>query len=153
MEKMDKEQKTITVQEIGEIIRRDFSRKYRRFASLPGSGKLWDSLMETAENGEMLSHYQFCNDVMGIPPARVHMRLWGEQLGQLSREEKQAMGAFWGFVFKEALGYTGQQSVSCVEGGLRTATRYTRLDRPPRIQWKEDKVWPSVPDKNSSCSI
>lgn len=40
MEKMDKEQKTITVQEIGEIIRRDFSRKYRRFASFPGSGKL-----------------------------------------------------------------------------------------------------------------
>ena len=33
MEEMDKEQKTITVQEIGEIIRRDFSRKYRRFAS------------------------------------------------------------------------------------------------------------------------
>ena len=82
MEKMDKEQKTITVQEIGEIIRRDFSRKYRRFASFPGSGKLWDSLMETAENGEMLSHYQFCNDVMGIPPAREHIRLWGERLGQ-----------------------------------------------------------------------
>ena len=59
MEEMDKEQKTITVQEIGEIIRRDFSRKYCRFASFPGSGKLWDSLMETAENREMLSHYQF----------------------------------------------------------------------------------------------
>ena len=132
---MENKGKTVTVEEIGQTIRRDFARKYCRFASFPGSGKLWDSLVETVADRELLSHYQFCNDVMGIPPARVHMRLWGGRLGELSREEKQAMGAFWGFVFKEALGYTGQQSVSCVEGGLRTATRYT-CRTPPQIREK-----------------
>ena len=125
--------KIVTTQQIQQKLKEDFARKYRRFASYVGAGELWDSLMDTVADPVLLGHYQFCNDVMGIPPARVHFMVWGQRLGQLNREEKQAVGAFWGFVFKEALGYTDQQSVSCVIGGLKTASRYTRLDSPPLI--------------------
>lgn len=126
--------KTVTTAQIEERIRQDFARKYRRFASFVDSGDLWDSLMEVVRDPKLLGHYQFCNDVMGIPPVRVHVKVCRGRIGQLDREHKQAMGAFWGFVFKEALGYTGQQSVSCAVGGLKTATRYTQLGPAPIIE-------------------
>ena len=125
--------KIVTTQQIQQQLTEDFARKYRRFASYVEAGRLWDSLMETVSDPVLLGHYQFCNDVMGIPPARVHLMVWGQRLGRLNREEKQALGAFWVFVFKETLGYTEQQSVSCVVGGLKTASRYSRMDESPKI--------------------
>lgn len=125
--------KIVTTQQIQQQLTENFARRYRRFGAYVESGRLWDSLMETVTNPVLMGHYQFCNDVMGIPPARVHLMVWGQKLGSLNREEKQALGAFWGFVFKEALGYTDQQSVSCVIGGLKTASRYSREDTPPTI--------------------
>lgn len=124
----------VTTAQIQQSIRADFARKYRRFAAFVGSGDLWDSLMEVVGDPKLLGHYQFCNDVMGIPPVRVHLKVCRGRIGQLDREQRQSMGAFWGFVFKEALGYTDQQSVSCAINGVKTATRYTMLGPTPQIQ-------------------
>ena len=126
--------KVVTTAQILEQLQQNFARKYRRFAAFVNSGDLWNSLVEVVQDPVLLSHYQFCNDVMGIPPVRVHLKVCRGRIGQLDRKQKQALGAFWGFVFKEALGYTGQESVSCMVGGLKTATRYTLLGPTPSIQ-------------------
>lgn len=126
--------KVVTTAQILEQLQQNFARKYRRFAAFVNSGDLWNSLVKVVQDPVLLSHYQFCNDVMGIPPVRVHLKVCRGRIGQLDREQKQALGAFWGFVFKEALGYTGQESVSCMVGGLKTATRYTLLGPTPSIQ-------------------
>lgn len=108
MKKVDKKQKTITSREIGEIIRRDFFRKYRRFASFPGSGQ---------RDAAPMLRFRAVQESQGRLCSRKYGRPGADLLGG-----------------KEALGYAG-------------------LDKSPRIQWKEEEVWPSAPDKNSSCSI
>lgn len=115
----------ITTIEMEARLREEFPRSYKRFSSFVESGELWQTLIDSLRNAELMSHYVFCNDVMGIPPVRVHLCVYPQlRRRELSREEKQAMGAFWGFVFKELLGYREQESVSCVIGGVKTATRY-----------------------------
>ncbi len=110
-------------------IRTEFPIKYRRFAGFPDSGPIWDEVIALMQDGEALSHIKFCNDVMKIPPMRTHLMVSAYRGGAaaaraLGTEEKQALGAVYGFLFKEVLGYTGQESVSCVINSVKMATRF-----------------------------
>ena len=116
------------------LIRRDFSKKYRRFAGFIDSGDIWDEFCVFLRDRELLAHVIFCNDVMLIPPVRTHLMLSRYRCGaassrDLSVQEKQELGAAYGFLFKEILQYPRQESVSCVINTVKTATRYERDEK------------------------
>lgn len=79
-------------------------------------------------DGELLGHVVFCNDLFHIPPVKTFLLYYRERLQPLvdsslqglseentetkTRMLKRSMGAFWGAVFKGALGYQTSQTVT-----------------------------------------
>ena len=80
----------------------------------------WNQCMEAVRDPELLSHIVFCNDVFAIPPIKTFLTYYREDFIKLTGRDdalldpfvKKSIGAFWGMVFKFALGYQGQKSVS-----------------------------------------
>ena len=115
----------IDIEEIERKIRYKFPTAYKRFASFIDSGYLWDSVVDVINNAEIMKNIIFCNDVMKIPPVKTHIMILGNSLRELDNNEKQALGAIYGFIFKEIFGYSKQESVSCVINTVKTATRFS----------------------------
>jgi hypothetical protein len=114
----------ITVKEIERELRANFSTKYRRFSGFIDSGYLWDLVIKTINDAELMKNIKFCNDIMKIPPIKVFVLAQNPALPDLKNPEKQAVGAVFGFIFKDIFGYTEQESVSCVVNTIKTATRF-----------------------------
>ena len=114
----------ITCRKIESELYAGFASKYRRFSSFIDSGLLWDLVLQTIRNAEMMRNIKFCNDIMKIPPVKTFVLIHKSQLNDLTNEEKQSIGAVFGFVFKDVFGYTEQESVSCVINTIKTATRF-----------------------------
>ena len=100
-----------------------FSDNYRHFKEFqlsPEYRPYWDKCMEAVKDRELLSHIIFCNDLLHIPPVKTFLLYYeGDFVSITGREDaaldtfvKKAIGAFWGMVFKFALGYRDQESVS-----------------------------------------
>ncbi|MCI9311410.1 MAG: hypothetical protein HFF51_09950 [Lawsonibacter sp.] len=124
----------IQVQGLKGKVQQEFPKKYHRFAAFVNSGPIWDEFCEVLQDKDLLSHIIFCNDVMLIPPVRTHLMISGYRSGpaagrKLEDEEKKALGAVYGFLFKEIFHYSQQESVSCVINTLKTATRYGRDEK------------------------
>jgi len=117
-----------TYQNIERELRTNFARKYRRFAGFIDSGDLWDRVIKTINDTELMRNIKFCNDIMQIPPIKVFVMAQGPTLPKLSNSEKQSVGAVFGFIFKDVFGYTKQMSVSCVINTIKTATRFYNAD-------------------------
>lgn len=117
--------------ELEQRMRDEFPSKYRRFTALIDSGELWNGICAVMREPELLRNIRFCNDVMRIPPVKTHLMILasrGTPAPALTSEEKQSLGAAYGYLFKEVFGYRGQESCSCVIGTVKTAARY---DQPP----------------------
>lgn len=114
----------ITGRQIENELHTNFSRKYRRFASFIDSGYLWDLVIKTINDAELMKNIKFCNDIMKIPPIKVFVLAQNPALVGLENSEKQALGAVFGFIFKDVFGYTEQESVSCVVNTIKTASRF-----------------------------
>lgn len=114
----------ISCAKIEQELRNDFSTRYRRFSSFVDNGDLWDRIIDTVRDVELMKNIVFCNDVMKIPPVKTFIMAQKTPLKDLENDEKQAIGAFFGFIFKDVFKYTGQESVSCVVNTVKTATRF-----------------------------
>lgn len=114
----------ITCQHIERELRTNFAGKYRRFAGFIDSGYLWDLVIKTINDIELMRNIKFCNDIMQIPPIKVFVLAQRPALPELNNSEKQSVGAVFGFIFKDVFGYTDQESVSCVVNTIKTATRF-----------------------------
>lgn len=84
--------------------------------------------MEMASNRELLGHVVFCNDLFHIPPVKTFLLYYSQRLQPLvdsslqglseetaedkTRMLKRSLGAFWGAVFKGALGYQESKTVT-----------------------------------------
>ncbi|MGL5258209.1 MAG: hypothetical protein ACRC76_14370 [Proteocatella sp.] len=90
-------------------INSDFTSVYRPQSNFPGSGALWNECINTINDTKLMNHIIFCNDVMKIPPVKTFLMSNNAIVSLLSNEEKKAIGAFWGFVFKFVFGYTQQK--------------------------------------------
>lgn len=126
-----------------------FSDNYRHFKEFqlsPEYRPYWDKCMEAVKDRELLSHIIFCNDLLHIPPVKTFLLYYeGDFVSITGREDaaldtfvKKAIGAFWGMVFKFALGYRDQESVSISLNQkffVRTATYFKNPAR-PAIQQK-----------------
>lgn len=91
-------------------INSDFTSAYKPQSNFPGSGALWDECINTIKDAKLMNHIIFCNDVMKIPPVKTFLMANNSAIPPFSNEEKKAIGAFWGFVFKFAFGYTQQKN-------------------------------------------
>lgn len=114
----------ITGKDIERELYTNFSTKYRRFSGFIDSGYLWDLVIKTINDVELMKNIIFCNDIMKIPPVKVFVLAQKPALPELKNPEKQAVGAVFGFIFKDIFGYTEQESVSCVVNTIKTASRF-----------------------------
>ena len=80
----------------------------------------WNKCIAAICDEQLLSHIVFCNDIFCIPPVKTFLTyykddfivLTGKSNAELPVFVKKGIGAFWGMVFKFALNYKGQKSVS-----------------------------------------
>lgn len=111
------------MKDIKQIIETDFSSVYTHFKEFQQNGiyrPYWDKCMEAVSDKELLSHIVFCNGLFGIPPVKTFLLYYKKDFIELTSDPKaelplfikKSIGAFWGMVFKVALGYTSQKSVS-----------------------------------------
>lgn len=87
----------------------DFTSVYKPQSNFPDSGMLWDTCISTIRDIQLMDHIIFNNDVMKIPPVKTFL-MANQGIQELTdNEEKKAIGAFWGFVFKFVFGYSNQK--------------------------------------------
>ena len=137
------------IEEIMRIVEEDFAKNYYNFKEFMLDEKykvMWDMCVETVKNRDSLISIVFCNDVYQIPPTRVFVDINREALNKLRECDKdniffengclkafvkQSVGAFWGMVFRFALGYEDKRTVSVVKEknfGIQTASRFCMLE-------------------------
>ena len=139
------ERKYMTVEQIVEIVETQYAEKYYNFQEFKMDEQykaMWDMCMNTVKNRDLIINIIFCNDVYQIPPVRVFIDINREQIenliandktqvffenGRMKTYIKQSIGAFWGMVFRFALGYEDRRTVSVVKEknyGVQTASRF-----------------------------
>jgi hypothetical protein len=113
----------MTTQDIANKVESEFSKVYTHFQEFQQNTdyrKYWDKCIEAVMDRELLSHIIFCNDLFSIPPVKTFLMYYrddfilitGKSNAELDVYIKKSIGAFWGMVFKFALGYQDQKSVS-----------------------------------------
>lgn len=113
----------MTAQDIAIKVENEFSKVYIHFQEFQQNinyRKYWDKCVEAVMDRELLSHIIFCNDLFSIPPVKTFLMnyrddfilITGKSNAELDMFVKKSIGAFWGMVFKFALGYQDQKSVS-----------------------------------------
>ncbi len=133
------------VEEVEDIVKEGYAETYYTFKEFMLDEKyqaLWNLCIETLKNRDHLINIIFCNDIYQIPPTRVFVDINREQLNILMEQDsdntffqngylktyvKQSVGAFWGMVFRFALGYEDKRTVSVVKEknfGIQTASRF-----------------------------
>lgn len=126
-----------------EYIEDNFSKIYthfREFQENEAYSHYWNKCIEAICDQQLLSHIIFCNDIFCIPPVKTFLTyykddfivLTGKSDAELSPFVKKSIGAFWGMVFKFALQYKGQKSVSVSMNDyfkVKTATYFIKESR------------------------
>lgn len=113
----------MTTQDIANKVESEFSKVYTHFQEFQQNTdyrKYWDKCIEAVMDRELLSHIIFCNDLFSIPPVKTFLMYYrddfilitGKSNAELDVYIKKSIGAFWGMVFKFALDYQDQKSVS-----------------------------------------
>lgn len=93
---------------------------FKEFQHNPEYRAYWDICMESIADKDFLLCVIFCNDELDVPPVKTFLthylkdfqRITGDEEAKLDRVVKQAIGAFWGMVFKFVLHYDIRESVS-----------------------------------------
>lgn len=102
----------------------EFPKVYKPFSKFVDSGELWDECINVIFDEDLMEKIIFCNDILKIPPVKVFMSVTTEIQEDLSDYEKKAVGAFWGFVFKNILNYKDQKSISIRINTIKSATYF-----------------------------
>jgi len=113
--------------DILDSIKKGFASRYKPQSTIiTEDGMLWQLIQKTVTDTELMNHIIFCNDVLKMPPVKVFLLIHAEQLKgeELKDTDKQAVGAIFGYIFKDFLKYTKQKSVSCRVNGCKTATYF-----------------------------
>lgn len=113
----------LTPTEVINRINSDFSSIYKPFSNFPNSGILWTECINTVRDAKLLNNIIFCNDVLQIPPVKVFLAAKNITM-VLTDDDKKAIGAFWGFVFKFVFKYRNQKSVSIRINSVKSATYF-----------------------------
>jgi hypothetical protein len=102
-----------------------FNEKYYRFQAITQTD-LWEKILDIVGNQELLGHFIFANDILKIPPVKtflMYSRLEGEEF---TNPIKQSIGAAFGCLFQDFLGYSEKSSVSCVVANVKRAALFSK---------------------------
>lgn len=127
---------------VKKFIEDNFSKFYTHFREFQENveyAPYWNKCIEAICDEQLLSHIIFCNDIFFIPPVKTFLTyykddfiaLTGKSDAELPVFVKKSIGAFWGMVFKFALNYKGQKSVSVSMHDyfkVKTATFFIKED-------------------------
>lgn len=104
-----------------EELQQQFKVRYLRFSHFVDSA-LWTQCIAAASDKKLLGHIRFCNDVLKIAPVKTFLIARNLTTYPMTPEDNQAIGAFWGFIFKEKLGYQNQKRRACRISSFHTAS-------------------------------
>ena len=127
----------IAYRKIERELRTGFAPKYKRFSGFIDSGVLWDNVVTTVNNSHLMENIKFCNDVMKIPPAKHFLLANKLENYPMTKEDNQAVGAIFGFIFKDIFGYKNQESMSCRINTIKTASRFFDEPIDNKIEFEE----------------
>ncbi len=101
---------------------KDFLKNYKNFKDFQfGDNKAyWDLCIESLKSKDFISYMINANDLNKIPPVKSFLlyyekevlELNGKSKYKLSKNIKQAMGAFYGMFFKNVLNYKDRKTIS-----------------------------------------
>ena len=114
-----------------------FAPKHKRFSGFIDSGVLWDKVIYTVNDSHLMENIKFCNDVMKIPPVKPFLLANNLENYPMSKEDNQAVGAIFGFIFKDVFGYKNQESMSCRINTIKTASRFFDEPIDSKIEFEE----------------
>lgn len=114
----------IQAQEIVRKLKTEFAATYKPFAKFQDS-QLWDECVKAVKNQELMGHIIFNNNIMKIPPVVSFVQATDAIPAGLKDTDKQAIGAFWGFVFRKAFNVDVDKMVSAGNvKGIRSAALF-----------------------------
>ena len=112
---------------------------------------MWNECINAIKDTKLMNYIVFCNDVMKIPPVKTFLMANNNVVYPFSNEEKKAIGAFWGFVFKFVFGYTQQKdNVPINTKGVKKAACFYDVGNPIEVNnnTMEAETWMVI---RSSC--
>jgi hypothetical protein len=128
----------VTTDDIVRDVAAGFAEKYPHFKEFQNNEHYfpyWKLCIQALRDRDLLGHIIFCNDLFAIPPAKTFLCYFANELvaatgrddAQLDDFVKKAIGAVWGYVFKNIFEYAQQKSVSVSLNKMfmvKTATYY-----------------------------
>jgi len=110
----------------------EFSSIYKPFSKFPNSGLIWDECINTIKDAKLVNNIIFCNDILQIPPVKVFLMANKSLNTEFTDNDKKAIGAFWGFIFKFVFNYKNQKSISVRVNNIKSATYF--FDSPHNVE-------------------
>ncbi len=110
----------------------EFSSVYKPFSNFLNSGIIWNECIKTIKDVKLMNNIIFCNDVLQIPPVKVFLMANKSLNVEFTDNDKKAIGAFWGFIFKFVFGYKNQKSISVRVNNIKSATYF--FDSPDNVE-------------------
>ena len=115
-------------------INKNFGTAYASQRWFIESGTVWNDCMNTVLDAELMNHIIFCNDVLEIPPVKTFLKADINISSVTEKRDKQAIGAFWGFVFKFVFHYQNQlEDVHIDTKGVSKATVFYNCETNPVV--------------------
>ncbi len=122
------------------LVRQNFSSKYlqyRAFSEKEEYKEFWNLCLDAINDDNFLLGVIFCNDILSIPPLKVFLTFYKQELIQITRNSrailplfvKRSLGSFWSMIFKSILGYTNQEILKINTGfyfDVKTASYYIK---------------------------
>lgn len=107
-------------------IEKDFLNVYAPHAKFVTT-KYYDYCLKTIRNEKLMYTIIFNNDKLGIAPVKTFLLAYPEfnENDFTNIEDKQGLGAIFGFIFKNIFDYTEQKKCLVNYNNIRTATKYS----------------------------
>lgn len=114
-------------EDIIKAVEKDFINVYCVQAKFVNT-KYYDYCIRTINDEKLMHTIIFNNDLIGIAPVKTFLLAYpefNENEDFTTIEDKQGLGAFFGFVFKNVFNYKSQKKCYVNYKNIKTATRYS----------------------------
>ena len=128
----------MATQDLEKLVNDNFSKMYNQYRSFMEKVEYkayWDLCIKSINDPKFLSGVIFCNDVMTIPPVKVFLSYYKNELIRITNDPlavlplfiNRSLGAFWSMIFKCILNYSYQEVIRINENfyfHVKTASYY-----------------------------
>lgn len=107
----------------------DFLIRYKGKTSFVNESKYYKFFVDSLDDQKLYEHIVFCNDVMQLPPIYVFVKYYKEVFTEkMTANEKQGLGACFGYLFQFMYGYKEAKPVWVGEKttGIKNASYFIK---------------------------